>query len=274
MLQLNNVSYFYNKGTDNEAKALSNVSLTIEKGQFVSVIGPNGSGKSTLAYLLNGILKPGQGQVLIDGFSTADNENLLKIRQSVGLLFQNPDNQIIATIVEEDVAFGPENLGVKREEIIARVDKALEAVGMKAFRRYEPHMLSAGQKQKIAIASTLAMEPDYLVLDEPMSYLDPASRKEITIVLKQMNRKGKTVINITHFPDQIALGQRVIALDKGRIIFDGSRDTFFKNRKLIKELGVEIPLWMDVKSEFAGKIKQLENVQSVEELGKVICSSS
>ena len=275
MLKIKDVSFSYNKDQDSETKALSKIDLTVKKGEFVSIIGLNGSGKSTLSHMLNGLLKPQQGEVLVDGISTADDDNMFAIRQKVGLLFQNPDNQIIATIVEEDIAFGPENTGVEREEIHKRIEDSLKAVGMLAYRKHEPHALSAGQKQKIAIAGVLAMKPEYLVFDEPTSYLDPAGRRNLMLLLKELNAKqGVAIINVTHFPEQLFYGQRVVAIHEGSIVFDGSVAQFFENKEALALTGIETPLWLQLKDRFEIYHEKLEQADSNEELGDILCSLS
>jgi energy-coupling factor transport system ATP-binding protein len=236
MLQLKNVSFSYNKGLLQEVQALSGINLSIEENEFISILGSNGSGKSTIAELLSGLLKPTAGEALLDS--------------SVGLLFQNPDSQIVGTIVEEDVAFGPQNQMLKREEIIECVDTSLEAVGMSAFRLYEPHTLSAGQKQKVALASVLAMKPKFLVLDEPTSYLDPASRLEVLNLLQEVNRQGIAIINITHYADQIFYGHRVVVVEKGKVSFDGKVGDFFKNKEAMATIGASLPLWLEIKEKY------------------------
>lgn len=271
MLQLKNVSFFYNKGLAEEVKALSNISLSISHKEFVSIVGLNGSGKSTLALLLNGLIKPHEGEVLVDELSTSLNEKLTSIRQKVGLLFQNPDNQIVATIVEEDLAFGPENLGLEREEIKRRIDESLVAVKMEAYRNYEPHQLSAGQKQKIALASLLAMRPDYLILDEPTAYLDPISRKDILKLFVEINRSGITVVNITHNEDELLFSNRVIALGKGRVIFDGKVESFFRNEAVLKATGIEVPLWFHLKEKYGPFVKELGKAKSNEGVINILC---
>lgn len=275
MIELKNVSYFYNKGQENEVRALSNINLAIDKGQFVSIVGSNGSGKSTLAHLLNGLLKPSEGDVLIDELSTRNEDNLTEIRQRVGLLFQNPDNQIVATIVEEDIAFGPENLGLSREEIGSRIDSSLEAVAMEAYRRYEPHSLSAGQKQKVAIASILAMKPSCMVLDEPTSYLDPSSRKEMMQFLSELNRSQRiTVLNITHYSEQILYGDRVIAMDNGSIVFDGKVADFLDNEQVLRLTGLTQPIWLQIGKKYQKKWPSLARADSLKSLGDILCSLS
>ncbi len=221
---------------------IENMNLKIEKGDFVAVLGHNGCGKSTLAKLCNAILVPQQGKVYIDGIDTADEDRLYDIRQRVGMVFQNPDNQIVATIVEDDVAFGPENLGVEPSEIRRRVDEALKNVGMYEFRTFEPHKLSGGQKQRVAIAGIIAMKPDCIVLDEPTAMLDPRGRREVMATVKRLNEEyGITVIFITHYMDEAVKANRVIVMDKGKIVLDGKPKEVFVNIDTLKKIGLDVP---------------------------------
>lgn len=221
---------------------VKNVTLSIEKGSFVAVLGHNGSGKSTLAKLCNGILLPTQGMVTVNGMDTLDEDYKYDIRQTVGMVFQNPDNQIVATVVEEDVAFGPENLGVPPEEIRYRVDQALKAVGMYEYRFHEPHKLSGGQKQRVAIAGMIAMLPECIVLDEPTAMLDPRGRKEVMETMKKLNKeKDMTVVYITHYMDEAVQADRVIVMDEGKIILDGTPKEVFSHVEQLKEIGLDVP---------------------------------
>ncbi|NLL62808.1 MAG: energy-coupling factor transporter ATPase [Ruminococcaceae bacterium] len=239
ILEFKNVSFSYD---DDGNKAVSNLSFTIKKGEFVAVLGHNGSGKSTLAKLSNAILIPDEGQVLAMGIDTADETRTLEIRQHIGMVFQNPDNQIVATIVEEDVAFGPENLGVPPEEIRIRVDKALKAVGMYDFRDHEPHKLSGGQKQRVAIAGIIAMQPDCIVLDEATAMLDPNGRKEVIKTIKYLHEEyGITVVFITHYMDEAALADRIIVMNDGEILFDDHPLEVFHHGKELREVGLDVP---------------------------------
>ena len=237
---LKGVSYSYSLGEGSSLKALKNLSFSVEKGEFVALAGMNGSGKSTLAKLLNGLFIPSSGDVLIDGLSTSDEKNTFEIRKKEGMVFQNPDNQMVATIIEDDVAFGPENIGVPRDEIIERVDEALEAVGMNEYRKRSASKLSGGQKQRIAIAGVLAMRPDILILDESTSMLDPNGRKEIMSIAKKLNEQGITVINITHNMDEAVLADRIIVLRKGRIAIDGTPKEVFSSG-LLEACGLTLP---------------------------------
>ena len=221
---------------------LDGVSLSIEEGSFVAVLGHNGSGKSTLAKHFNSILLPTGGQVYVDGMDTADEELLLSIRRTVGMVFQNPDNQIVANVVEEDVAFAPENLGVPPEEIRLRVDDALKAVGMYEFREHAPHLLSGGQKQRIAIAGVIAMQPRCIVLDEPTAMLDPIGRADVLRTIKALNRqRGVTVVLITHHMDEAAQADRLVVMAKGRVIADGAPKEIFQDVEGLKAVGLTVP---------------------------------
>ncbi len=239
-IEIKGVSYVYPIREGVSLKAVKNLSLSIEAGEFVALTGMNGSGKSTLAKLLNGLFKPSEGEIMIDGVSTADEDHIFDIRRKVGMVFQNPDNQTVATLIEDDVAFGPENLGLPREEIVQRVNFALEAVGMSEYRTREAAKLSGGQKQRVAIAGVLAMRPDVLILDEATSMLDPAGREEVLDVVRQLNSQGITVINITHNMEEAALAKRVIVMRKGRLAIDGTPSQVFSS-SLLQACGLTLP---------------------------------
>lgn len=233
---------YTNEETGEIFPVLQNVNLTVKKGEFLAILGHNGSGKSTLAKHLNAILTPVSGSVTVMGIDTKDTDRLYDIRRRVGMVFQNPDNQMVANIVEEDVAFAPENLGVPRDEIRRRVDDALEAVSMSQFRDHAPHMLSGGQKQRVAIAGVLAMEPDILVLDEPTAMLDPSGRREILETVKKLNKeKGMTVVLITHYMDEAVQADRVVIIDKGEIRMDDIPEQVFPQVSKLKEFGLDVP---------------------------------
>ena len=222
--------------------ALDGVDLSIEKGSFVVVLGHNGSGKSTLAKHMNAVLTPASGTVLVDGLDTAEEENLLEVRRRVGMVFQNPDNQIVANVVEEDVAFGPENLGVPTAEIRQRVDAALKAVGMEQFAEHAPHMLSGGQKQRIAIAGVIAMTPECIVLDESTAMLDPAGRREVLDTVSYLNReRGITVILITHHMNEAVYADRVVVMDHGKVAMDGTPMEILTQVERLTALGLSAP---------------------------------
>lgn len=239
-IELKNVSYVYPLREGVSLKAIKNLSLSIEAGEFVALTGMNGSGKSTLAKLLNGLFKPSEGEITIDGISTADEDRIFDIRKKVGMVFQNPDNQTVATMIEDDVAFGPENIGLPRDEIIERVDFALDAVGMSGSRDRTASKLSGGQKQRVAIAGVLAMRPDVMILDEATSMLDPAGRAEVMDVVGKLNKNGITVINITHNMDEAAMARRVIVLRKGRLAIDGTPSQVFSSG-LLESCGLALP---------------------------------
>lgn len=239
-IELKSVGYIYSLGDGRSLRALKNVSFSIEKGEFVALVGMNGSGKSTLAKLLNGLFVPSEGDVIIDGLNTKDEENTFEIRKRAGMVFQNPDNQMVATIIEDDVAFGPENIGLPREEIVNRVDFALKAVDMEEYRTRTASKLSGGQKQRIAIAGVLAMRPDILILDESTSMLDPNGRKEVMDIAIKLNKQGITVINITHNMEEAVLADRIIVLRKGRVAIDGTPKEVFSSG-LIDACGLTPP---------------------------------
>jgi len=242
MFRVENLVYVYGPGRDRELRALAGVSLTIGRGEFVVIIGHNGSGKSTLAKHFNALLLPTSGTVWVKGMKTSDPRNLWKIRQTVGMVFQNPDNQIVATTVEEDVAFGPENLGVPAAEIRRRVKEALECVDMAEYARHAPHLLSGGQKQRVAIAGVIAMRPECIVLDEPTAMLDPSGRREVMHTVTRLNREeGITVILITHFMNEAVQGDRVIVMEAGRIVMDGPPRKVFSQVELLKSLHLDVP---------------------------------
>ncbi len=221
---------------------VEHVNLKIKKGDFVAVLGHNGSGKSTLAKLSNSILIPESGRVLVNGLDTADESLSYDIRRTVGVVFQNPDNQMIASIVEDDIAFGPENLGVPPDELRRRVDDALKAVGMYEYRNHEPHKLSGGQKQRVAIAGMIAMLPECIVLDEPTAMLDPKGRKEVMDTVRRLNReRGITVVFITHFMEEAAAADRVVVMDDAKIVLDGTPKDVFLKAELLKSIGLDIP---------------------------------
>ena len=242
IIKTENLRFTYAEAGEVNPLVLDGVSLDIEAGSFVAVLGHNGSGKSTLAKHLNAILLPSGGKVYVDGIDTMDEERLLDIRRTVGMVFQNPDNQIVANVVEEDVAFAPENLGVPPEEIRRRVDDALKTVGMYEYREHAPHLLSGGQKQRVAIAGVLAMAPRCIVLDEPTAMLDPTGRAEVMRTIKTLNRtSGVTVVLITHHMDEAAQADRLVVMSKGKVIADGVPREVFKQVEKLKEVGLTVP---------------------------------
>ena len=247
IIKADHLSYDYAKLDDDgkvEAtwRAVDDVTLDIHAGDFIAILGHNGSGKSTLAKHMNAILTPTEGAILIDGKDTRDEEKLWEIRQTAGMVFQNPDNQIIGTIVDEDVAFGPENMGVPREEIIARVEQSLKSTGMWEHRSHSPNRLSGGQKQRVAIAGVMAMQPKCIVLDEPTAMLDPNGRKEVIRAARELNKKqGVTVILITHYMEEVIEADRVFVMDSGRIVMQGTPREIFSNVSRLKELRLDVP---------------------------------
>ncbi len=242
IINFENVTYSYKNDEDIDNIVLKNFNLSIERGSFTVILGHNGSGKSTIAKLMNGLYKPESGKVTVNGLSTLDNNHELDIKKTVGMVFQNPDNQLVASIVEEDVAFGPENLGLEPSLIRERVDAALKAVDMSDFAKSAPHKLSGGQKQRVAIAGVIAMEPECVVLDEPTAMLDPKGRIEVMNTVYSLNKeKGKTVVLITHFMEHAAFADRIIIVNDGEILADSTPKEIFSNIKLLKQCGLDIP---------------------------------
>ena len=251
IVSIQNVSFNYKHIEESEhvIKALENINLDIEKGSFTAIIGVNGSGKSTLAKHMNGLMLPAEGTVIVDGMITSTDEFIWKIRQTVGMVFQNPDNQMVSAVVEDDIAFGPENLGVEPEEIRRRVDMSLRAVGMYDLRKKAPHMLSGGQKQRIAIAGVVAMLPECIVFDEPTAMLDPQGRREVLDIIEKLNHEdGKTVVLITHFMDEIANADRVVVMEDGKIIMDGTPREIFSGSEKLKSIGLDVPFAAELAS--------------------------
>lgn len=272
MIEIQNVSYAYE---DAAAKALNNVSLTINDGEFVAVVGHNGSGKSTLAKHLNALLLPTEGKVLVDGMDTADEADTLSIRQRVGMVFQNPDNQLVTTIVEEDVAFGPENIGVPGNEIRARVDRALAAVGMEKYAHSAPNMLSGGQKQRIAIAGMLAMQPKVLVLDEATAMLDPKGRRDIIDLVTKLHREnGITVVMITQYMEEVIGADRVAVMSGGELILEGTPKEVFSQDELLHKHRLDVPVMQQLANRLNAHGANLPKcILSVEEMAQAICQS-
>lgn len=273
LIEIKNLKHSYIDTDGNEIHALNGVSLDIYKGEFIAVIGANGSGKSTLARHLNALLLPTEGKCIVAGMDTADDKNLWNIRQHVGMVFQNPDNQIVAAIVEEDVAFGPENIGVPPAEIRTRVDNALAAVGMTEYAKHAPHLLSGGQKQRVAIAGVLALEPDCIVLDEPTAMLDPRGRIEIVNTVKKLNReKNITVVYITHYMEEAMQADRIIAMEHGVIKMQGRPEEIFTKVKEMHALGLETPLAAQAAFDLCQKgIKLADGIISNKELTEELC---
>ncbi|WP_194191689.1 energy-coupling factor transporter ATPase [Clostridium chrysemydis] len=243
MIRCENVSFKYTSHEDGEIKyALKDINLSVKKGEFLVVLGHNGSGKSTVAKHMNALLIPSDGNVYVDELNTRDEDNVWDIRSKAGMVFQNPDNQMVATIVEDDVAFGPENLGIDPLEIRKRVDESLEKVGMSEYKRHAPHLLSGGQKQRVAIAGILAMQPDCIILDEPTAMLDPSGRKEVIKNIKEINKEyGISIVLITHYMDEAAEADRIVVVDDGKAIMEGTPKKIFSNVEKMKEVGLDVP---------------------------------
>jgi len=274
MVECRDLTYKYtaNEG-EQEKTAVNGVNLDVKKGEFLVILGRNGSGKSTLAKHINALLLPSGGKVYVDGLDTSDTKNIWDIRNKAGMVFQNPDNQIVATIVEEDVAFGPENLGVDPLEIRNRVDEALKNVDMYDYRRHAPHLLSGGQKQRIAIAGILAMRPECIIFDEPTAMLDPSGRKEVIKTIKDINKiYGITIILITHFMEEAAEADRIIVMDQGEIIMEGIPRDIFSKVPAMKKIGLDVPQV----TELAYELKQSginidTNILTIDEMVEKIC---
>lgn len=276
MLCAKDVYFYYKKNDDDKEDkgvALKGIDIEVKKGEFVVIIGHNGSGKSTLAKHFNAILTPSKGDVLVDGMNTKDINCLWKIRQKAGMVFQNPDNQIVATIVEEDVAFGPENLGIPTEKIRQRVNEALEAVDMLDYAHHGPHLLSGGQKQRVAIAGVLAMRPDCIIFDEPTAMLDPSGRKEVIDTIKRLNKEeGITIVLITHFMEEAVDADRVLVMEDGKVVLEGSPKDVFSKVDKMKMLGLDVPEMTELAYELIKSgIKIKEDIMTIEEMVDAIC---
>lgn len=272
MLEVKNV-YFSYKSEHKDKIVLDGINLSVEQGEFVAILGHNGSGKSTIAKHFNAILLPSGGDVFVGNLNTKDDKTLWDIRQKAGMVFQNPDNQIVATIVEEDVAFGPENLGVPTEEIRTRVDEALEVVNMTEFKHHGPHLLSGGQKQRVAIAGVLAMKPDCIILDEPTAMLDPQGRKEVISTVQKLNKEeNMTIVLITHYMDEAAKADRVIVMDSGKSVIEGTPREVFSEVYKMKEIGLDVPQVTELSYELRKNGLPLrKDILTVEEMVDEIC---
>ena len=273
MIEIKNLVYAYE---DAVKSAVDDVSLSIEKGEFIAVLGHNGSGKSTLAKCLNGLYRPTSGDVIVDGMSTKEDEDIWKIRARAGMVFQNPDNQIVATVVEEDVAFGAENLAVEQSELRRRVDEALAAVEMTEFKDDQPHKLSGGQKQRVAIAGILAMNPDYIILDEPTAMLDPVGRQEVMNTILRLNKEeGKTIILITHFMNEAVQADRVAVMEEGKLILEGPPRDVFNQVDTMKSLGLDVPQVTELAARLKAAVVPLpDGILDREEFVDALCRAS
>lgn len=273
MIEIKNLYFKYDAEDEKARNVIKDVSIEIKEGEFVALLGHNGSGKSTLAKLINGLELPTSGDVIVDGLNTKNDSEIWKIRSRAGMVFQNPDNQLVATVVEDDVAFGPENLGVEPSEIRRRVDYALNAVNMLEYKKNAPHLLSGGQKQRIAISGILAMSPTYILLDEPTAMLDPSGRKEVMDTIIKLNREeSKTIVLITHYMDEAALADRIIVMEEGEVVLEGTPREVFSKVEEIKKLGLDVPQVTELAYELKRDGFNISNeILSIEELVKEIC---
>ena len=272
IIKIDNLSFEYITEEDN-FKAIDKLELEVREGEFVAIIGHNGSGKSTLSKNLNAILTPTEGDIYVDGINTKDENKLWDIRQTAGMVFQNPDNQIVATIVEEDVAFGPENLGIEPEKIRQRVSEALKSVGMYEMKDRQPHLLSGGQKQRVAIAGIIAMKPKCIIFDEATAMLDPSGRKEVMKTIKKLNKEENiTVLHITHFMEEAVEADRVIVMEKGRKILEGTAREVFSKIELLKSIGLDVPYMAELSHDLKQEgIAIKENILTVDEMVNELC---
>ena len=274
MITCRDLSYKYQSNNKDEAKlALENVTLEVKKGEFLVVLGRNGSGKSTAAKLMNALLVPSSGKVYVGGLDTSKEENVWKVRNKAGMVFQNPDNQIVATIVEEDVAFGPENLGVPSEEIRKRVDQSLKRVNMYEYRRHAPHLLSGGQKQRVAIAGVLAMMPECIIFDESTAMLDPSGRKEVMNTIKELNKNyGITIIFITHYMEEAAEADRIVVIDEGKVAMEGTPRNIFSQVEKMKQLGLDVPQVTELSYELRKSgVNLRKDILTIDEMVNELC---
>ena len=273
IIRVQNVSFAYSREEGSEpVKAIDGISFEIEAGSFTAIIGKNGSGKSTLAKNLNGLLLPTEGDILVADYNTKDDAHIWDVRQTAGMVFQNPDNQLVSAIVEDDVAFGPENLGVDPQEIRQRVDQALEAVNMGQFKNKAPHLLSGGQKQRIAIAGVVAMKPHCIIFDEPTAMLDPKGRKEIMAIIDELHREGITVVLITHFMEEAVRADRVMIMHEGKILLDGTPAEVFSQGALIKSVNLDVPPIVELADELrALGISVPDEIITEEEMVAYVC---
>lgn len=273
-IEVKDLVYRYSKeqGDDNLCPAIDHVSIEIKRGEYIAIAGSNGSGKSTLARCLNGLLLPTEGKILVDGMDTNDDDLIWDIRKKIGMVFQNPDNQIVSSMVEDEVAFGPENIGIENPELRKRVDNALKSVGMYEYRNREAHKLSGGQKQRIAIAGAVAMRPDCIVFDEPTAMLDPKGRSQVMKVIRELNDQGITIILITHFMEEVAEADRVLVMKSGKLLADSVPEDVFADTNLIESAGLEIPAAVLLRNELIENgISLSHEVISKDDLVDALC---
>ena len=274
MIRAVELTHYYDDGPEGEKEySLRGVNITVKEGEFVVVLGHNGSGKSTFAKHMNALLLPAGGKIYIDSIDATDPENTWEVRKRAGMVFQNPDNQMVATVVEEDVAFGPENLGVKPSEIRKRVDKSLKEVNMYEYRKHAPHLLSGGQKQRVAIAGIIAMRPKIIILDEPTAMLDPSGREEVMKTIRQLNEEYNiTIVHITHFMEEAVQGDRIVVMEEGKIIIDDTPRNVFKNVELLKSIGLDVPQVTELAHELIKDGVPLdEGILNIDEMVEAIC---
>ncbi len=273
IIKIQNLNFDYTRGTDQETvRALHDISLEIERGSFTAVIGRNGSGKSTLAKNINALLVPTTGLIFVDGYDTQDESAIWEVRQRAGMVFQNPDNQLVSAIVEDDVAFGPENMGIPTDEIRKRVNESLTSVGMYQERKKAPHLLSGGQKQRVAIAGVIAMRPEIIIFDEPTAMLDPKGREDVKKIIRQLHAEGITVLLITHFMDETIDTDRIIIMNQGEVAIDGSPAEVFQKADIIKSLDLELPKPVELASRLRKRGMDVpENILTTEAMVEYLC---
>ena len=274
MIRAVELTHYYDDGPVGEIEySLRGINITVKEGEFVVVLGHNGSGKSTFAKHMNALLLPTGGKIYIDSIDATDPENTWEVRKRAGMVFQNPDNQMVATVVEEDVAFGPENLGVESSEIRRRVDQSLKEVNMYEYRKHAPHLLSGGQKQRVAIAGIIAMRPKIIILDEPTAMLDPSGREEVMKTIRQLNEEYNiTIVHITHFMEEAVQGDRIVVMEEGKIIIDDTPRNVFRNVELLKSIGLDVPQVTELAHELIKEgVPLKEGILNIEEMVEAIC---